>query len=352
MISIYVLLSAFVAMRLVKIGDEKKKALKKINIYLTVKLFANFVMAFVSVLTIGKLLELRSELLILLPAVLSFLFSTVDSMVLYNPIKKLRDLNCSRKEYYKQIMGDNIILYSAWIAASVFIVVNKMNKSDHGYMVAYFLFWCVFNFIMVVVRKYTMKCTKCTNPKLVKAVEKYNLEGYKVYEYDGRSRKTANAMVDSFLGMGNIYFSDYLLNNMNAEEIEAVFLHEVGHIKKHHIIIRNILLIFIMPIMYCLGVAMDWIEQFHHINIPLGILFGFGVMISYMVFLYLYISRMQEYSADGYAADRIGNRENLCNALIKLNELNDVLENGKKNGVLRTHPTLAKRLERIRERSI
>ena len=66
-----------------------------------------------------------------------------------------------------------------------------------------------------------------------------------------------------------------------------------------------------------------------------------------MVFLYLYISRKQEYAADQYAAENIENIDVLSGALRKLNELNDILESDKGKGLLKSHPAVEKRIERI-----
>ena len=102
--------------------------------------------------------------------------------------------------------------------------------------------------VIMHMRKVIMKCQELSNAKLKNIVTRHKLEGYKIYEYDGKARKSANAMVDSMFGRGNIYFSDYLLDNMTEGEIEAIYLHELGHIKNHHITIRNVLLIMTMPL--------------------------------------------------------------------------------------------------------
>ena len=134
---------------------------------------------------------------------------------------------------------------------------------------------------------------------------------------------------------------------MTEDEIEAIYLHEMGHIKKHHIALRNLFLMLFIPLMYGIGVLMDKIEQVQHINIPLGIVFLISIVIGYTVFLYLYISRKQEYAADQYAAENIENIDVLSKALRKLNELNDILESDKGKGLLKSHPAVDKRIERI-----
>lgn len=346
---IYIILSVVIASILVKQNEKKDRAIKKINIYLSLKLVINFLVAHILVLVLVEITENKSWYTMLLPAILSFVFSVIDSISLYGTIKKLRELRCERKEYYFQIIGENILLYITWFITSLLHVSGTNENNDYVFFLGYFMFWCILNFAVVHIRKYVIKSKAVSNIKLLNVINKHYIEGYKIYEYDGHIRKSANAMVDCMFGKGNIYFSDYLLDNLTEEEVEAIYLHEIGHIKKRHITIRNILLVMIMPLMYFIGVFMDEIEQVRHINIFWGIAIGMGILIGYMVFFYLYVSRRQEYAADTYAAKHINDSEVLCQALIKLNELNDVLEAKNENVVLKSHPTVIQRIKKIKE---
>lgn len=352
MLIVYGISSVLIALRLVRTTDEKVRAIKKIKVFLTIKLFLNVIVSYCFVFLMKRMGLIIGIGVVILPAVISFVFSSLDSLALYCPVKRIRNLECGRKEYYRQVVGDNLILYLSWIAASLFFAASKVLKIEtdgYGDIIIYIIFWVLFNYVVMFIRKYTMKCKPYSNEKLVKISEEYKIEGYKIYEYDGRSRKTANAMVDSFLGAGNIYFSDYLLENLSEEEVKAIYLHEKGHIEKRHILIRNILLFLTMPFMFCVGIIMDEVEEVFHmeINIAFGIILGMSILILYMVFLGLYVSRTQEYGADAYAASYMEDKSVLCEALRKLNLLNDILESEKEADVLKTHPTVEKRIKRI-----
>ena len=344
---IYIIISIVMAINLVNTSDEKEKAIKKINKYLIVKLIVNFLLSHFMIMILVRVTQRKAWYIMLLPALLSFIFSIIDSVSLYDTVKKIRDLKCGRKEYYFQVIGDNILLYLSWVMASLLHIFGTSEKNDYIFILGYFIFWCIFNFIILHLRKYIMKCKEVSNKKLINVINKHYVEGYKIFEYNGQIRKSANALVDCMFGRGNIYFSDYLLENMTEEEIEAIYLHEIGHIKKKHITIRNILLIMIMPLMYFVAIIMDEIEKVQHINIFLGITLGMGILIGYMVFFYLYVSRRQEYEADQYAVKNINETAVLCRALKKLNELNDILESKNDNVVLKTHPTVIQRIKRI-----
>lgn len=344
---IYIILSVFVALNLVKETEDKEKSIKKINTYLVVKLFLNLIFANVYIFLLIQFLHKKEWYIIMLPAMISFVFSVVDSMALYKTIKRLRNLNCTKKDYYFQVIGDNILLYMAWFATNLLHVFNVEEQSNYWFLLFCFVFFIIINLVVIRIRKSVMKCRAVLSEKLLSIINKHNVEGYKIYEYDGKMMKSANAMVDSMFGRGNIYFSDYLIENMTEDEIEAIYLHEIGHIKKHHIALRNLFLMLFIPLMYGIGVLMDKIEQIQHITIPLGILFFMSIVIGYTVFLYLYISRKQEYEADQYAAENIENIYVLSKALRKLNELNDILESDKGKGLLKSHPAVDKRIERI-----
>lgn len=347
MLVIYIILSVLTALNLVKETEDKEKSIKKINIYLVIKLFLNLIFANVYIFLLIQFLHKKEWYMIMLPAIFSFIFSVVDSMALYKTIKKLRNLNCTKKDYYFQVIGDNILLYMAWFATNLLHVFNVEEQGDYLFLLFCFVFFIIVNLVVIRIRKFVMKCKEVSSEKLLSIINKYSVEGYKIYEYDGKMMKSANAMVDSMFGRGNIYFSDYLIENMTEDEIEAIYLHEMGHIKKHHIALRNLFLMLFIPLMYGIGVLMDKIEQVQHINIPLGIVFLISIVIGYTVFLYLYISRKQEYAADQYAAENIENIDVLSGALRKLNELNDILESDKGKGLLKSHPAVEKRIERI-----
>ena len=345
----YIILSILVSRLIISQStNNKDKTIQNMNRYMGIKVFINFFMACILVFLLVMKIQKKNLLLFVMPAFLSLCFGIVDSVALYSTVKKIRRLDCSKKEYFKQIVSDNVLLHLSWFAASLFGFFSRNKSSDSVFFAKYFLFWIAINYITIILRRKVMKCKECEDENLISLLNDYQIDGYKLYIYDGKSRKTANAMVDSFFGYGNIFFSDYLLENLDSREIEAVFMHEVGHIKKHHITIRNILLMMIAPLLYITGSIMDEIEKYWHINICLGIIFLIVVLVLYIVFAFFYISRRQEYEADMYAAKKISNSEYLCSALKKLYRLNDILESKRDNEIIKTHPIIDKRIERIR----
>lgn len=344
---VYIFCSILIGNNILRKEKQKEKMIRKVNFYFNIKFVINICVGLSLSLGIARLdkniIGLGS-----VAGMISLIFTVIDSVVLYPSIKKIRNLKCNLKEYSREIIAENVFLFLPWFAASLFFCVFKVNNNDVVYMICYFGFWIVFDKVSIQARKNILKCKPSSNEKIKKIMQNYPLSGYKVYEYNGMNRKIANAMVDSIFGQGNVYLSDYLLSELSEDEIEAIYLHEVGHVKHHHIQIRNFLLIMIMPILYILGIAMDKIETVKHINIPIGIAFLFGCLMLYLVFVYLYISRIQEYQADCYAVMKTKDKGSMCRALQKLNALNDICEKEVDDkSLLRSHPTVKQRINKI-----
>ena len=130
---------------------------------------------------------------------------------------------------------------------------------------------------------------------------------------DGSSRSShGNAYFTGFGASKRVVFFDTLLERLNADEIEAVLAHELGHFKHQHVT-KRIAMMFVVSF---LGLALlGWL-----INQP-GFYYGLGVthISTYMalmlfllvspVFLFLLrplmasYSRKNEFAADSSAAE-------------------------------------------------
>lgn len=175
-----------------------------------------------------------------------------------------------------------------------------------------------------------------------------------------RSRK-ANAFFSGFGKKKKVVLYDTLMEQLNSQEIEAVFAHEIGHYKKKHIyqgMIFSILqtgltlylfslLLFSADLSNALG-ATEWVV---HINlIAIGILISpLGSLLGYLGNL---ISRKNEYQADGFAR-QFGYGEDLISALQKLTVKNLSNPNPHPFYVAwnYSHPTLVQRIRSIRSRN-
>jgi STE24 endopeptidase len=144
---------------------------------------------------------------------------------------------------------------------------------------------------------------------------------------DGSARSShGNAYFTGFGKNKRVVFFDTLLERLNADEIEAVLAHELGHFKHKHVI-KRIAMMFTISF---LGLALlGWLNQQTWFFLGLGV----NDMSSYMalilfllvspVFLFVLrpmmasYSRKNEFEADAYAATH-SSAKHLVKALVKL----------------------------------
>jgi STE24 endopeptidase len=142
----------------------------------------------------------------------------------------------------------------------------------------------------------------------------------------------ANAMVTGVLPwIRYIVVSDRLLENLTPEEVEAVFGHEVGHIKHHHM---TFYMLFLLTSLVALGLvwfgvfslghwllpdSRSWTEfiQLHSV-LPQLLLFAV-----YMVVVFGFVSRRCERQADLFGC-RTVSTETFIDALEKVAALNGI----------------------------
>ncbi len=120
------------------------------------------------------------------------------------------------------------------------------------------------------------------------------------------------AMMGLFPPVRYILLSDQLIENMPDEQIEAVFGHEIGHVKHHHILF---LVLFIMGSSFCgmlLYAFCEWLMENHlafeirGINYNHYILSGSSVLMIVGWFLVFgWVSRRFERQADVYGAGSV-----------------------------------------------
>ena len=155
------------------------------------------------------------------------------------------------------------------------------------------------------------------------------------YVMDGSRRSAhANAYFTGFGSAKRVVFYDTLLKRLNADEVEAVLAHELGHFAHRHIAKRMVLMLAFSLAGFAL---LGWLAAQFGFYTGLGVtpntmasndalallLFMMGLP-PFMFFvspLFASLSRRDEYQADAYARSN-ANAADLVRALIKLYEDN------------------------------
>ncbi|MGS2726321.1 M48 family metallopeptidase [Psychroserpens sp. BH13MA-6] len=188
----------------------------------------------------------------------------------------------------------------------------------------------------------------------------FNLE--KIFIIDGSKRSTkANAYFSGFGKEKRVTLFDTLVNELDDEEIVAVLAHEVGHYKKHHIIINLLASVVLTGLtLYLLSIFISnpllsqalGVEKasFHVGLIAFGLLYA---PISEITGLFMnYLSRKFEYQADNFAKETFAAAP-LISSLKKLsrNSLSNLTPHPAYVRAHYSHPTLLDRVKNLRTKT-
>lgn len=200
--------------------------------------------------------------------------------------------------------------------------------------------WVVFNFLILwlvptFIAPLFNKFTPLDDPELKARIQAlsqrcgFPLAG--LFVMDG-SRRSAhgNAYFTGFGKARRIVFFDTLLARLNADEVEAVLAHELGHFKLRHIVKRTAMSFAVALVFFLL---LGWLSTQTWFYTQLGVVPQLGrpndalalilfflvvpVFTSLFTPLASWISRRDEFQADNYAAQQ-SSASALVSALVKL----------------------------------
>jgi STE24 endopeptidase len=186
---------------------------------------------------------------------------------------------------------------------------------------------CVSNFIAPLFNKFTPLEDSALKNRIEQLLTKCGFKSQGLYVMDGSTRSGhGNAYFTGFGNSKRVVFFDTLLDKLNADEIEAVLAHELGHFKHHHVI-KRIAMMFIVSLvgLALLGWLMGQTWFYHGLGVT-SVTNHMALILFLMVspvFLFLLrplmasYSRKNEFEADDYAAKH-ANANNLVEALVKL----------------------------------
>ena len=222
------------------------------------------------------------------------------------------------------------------VAPILFAALWLMQSAGEFWWLYLWLVWALFNLLMLAVyptfiaplfNKFSPLKDEALKLRIENLLTKCGFKSQGLFVMDGSSRSShGNAYFTGFGASKRVVFFDTLLERLNADEIEAVLAHELGHFKHQHVT-KRIAMMFVVSF---LGLALlGWL-----INQP-WFYYGLGVthISTYMalmlcllispVLLFLLrplmasYSRKNEFEADSYAAEH-ASASDLVKALVKL----------------------------------
>lgn len=224
------------------------------------------------------------------------------------------------------LLGAPILFAALWL----------MQGAGSYWWLYLWIVWSVFNLLMLAVyptfiAPFFNKFTPLADAELKQRIEtlltKCGFKSQGLFVMDGSARSShGNAYFTGFGSSKRVVFFDTLLERLNADEIEAVLAHELGHFRHHHVIKRIALMFFVSFVgLALLGWLMnqDWfyaglgIEQASNYMALLLFLLVSPVFLFLLRPLMASYSRKNEFEADDYAAKH-SNAKYLVEALVKL----------------------------------
>ena len=221
-------------------------------------------------------------------------------------------------------------------APILFAALWLMESAGEYWWLYLWVVWSVFNLLMLAIyptfiapmfNKFTPLTDEALKTRIEALLAKCGFKSQGLFVMDGSARSShGNAYFTGFGNSKRVVFFDTLLERLNADEIEAVLAHELGHFKHKHVI-KRIAMMFALSF---LGLALlGWLNQQTWFFLGLGV----NDMSSYMalilfllvspVFLFVLrpimanYSRKNEFEADAYAATH-SSAKHLVEALVKL----------------------------------
>jgi len=224
------------------------------------------------------------------------------------------------------ILGAPILFAALWL----------MQGAGQYWWLYLWIIWSAFNLIMLAVyptfiapffNKFTPLEDQALKQRIESLLTKCGFKSQGLFVMDGSARSShGNAYFTGFGASKRVVFFDTLLDRLNADEIEAVLAHELGHFKHHHVIKRIAMMFFVS----FLGLALlGWLMNHDWFYMGLGVSEASNHMALVLFLLvspvFLFIlrpimasySRKNEFEADSYAAQH-ANAKYLIEALVKL----------------------------------
>jgi STE24 endopeptidase len=249
----------------------------------------------------------------------------------------------------------------------LFAVLWLMERMGSFWWFHVWLFWCVFNLLILFIyptwiaplfNKFSPLDDAPLKERIEALLRRCGFAASGLFVMDGSKRSNhGNAYFTGFGKTKRIVFFDTLLGRLQSAEVEAVLAHELGHFKHRHVI-KRIALLFALSLAFLalLGQLMnaDWFYDGLGVSTQSTALALILFFLAVPVFTFLLtplmslLSRRHEFEADRYAAEH-ASADDLVSALVKLYEDNaaTLTPDPLHSLFYDSHPPAALRIERL-----
>lgn len=235
------------------------------------------------------------------------------------------------KDFFKQILLSTVIGLPF-----IYLTVKILYTLGDNWWLYTWLFIMVFQFVMIwaypkFIAPLFNKFTKLEDDKLIEDVDalskRCDIQFKEYYIMNASIRSShGNAYFTGFGKNKRIVFFDTLLKSLESGEVISVLAHELGHLKKKHII-KTIIMssFFLLAGLFVLGQLYANPALFNAFGFssqePYVALLLFVLILPYYTFLFTpvssWLSRKNEFEADEFAATYASSNQ-LVSALLKM----------------------------------
>ncbi len=164
----------------------------------------------------------------------------------------------------------------------------------------------------------------------------------------GNLRIANAAQIGAMPGLRYVVVTDYLLDHLDPDQVDAVVAHELGHVRGHHLAVRLGSVFGVWAVLEAVFVTVNALTHTAStvlLVIPVLLAFPIG-----LVAVQGLLGTRLEQQADDVAARAVGGAR-LASALETIGELNEVVpDSGRLWSAMTQHPGLDERLLRLRTR--
>ncbi len=242
----------------------------------------------------------------------------------------------SQQLFFFDLLKSIILSFILFAPLMVLIFYGIELLPNNWWLAAFFIFTFFQILLQFIFPKFVLplfnKLTPVEDEGLRNSIndlaQKLSFSAKEIMQMDGSKRsKHSNAFFTGFGKSRRVVFFDTLIDQLSLSELRAVFAHEVGHYKKKHILYGTIQGIFMSLIAFKVIHYLTLVEAFGSAFFltpgNIAQVFLLFVLISGLVSfwvspLFNFLSRKNEYEADAYAKENLGEGENLVSALKKL----------------------------------
>lgn len=244
--------------------------------------------------------------------------------------------NKMTRQMFFSDMVKHSLLGLAMGAPLLFAALWLMQGAGPYWWFYLWLVWSAFNLLMLAIyptwiapmfNKFSPLADLELKSRIESLLTKCGFQSQGLFVMDGSSRSShGNAYFTGFGAAKRVVFFDTLLERLNADEIEAVLAHELGHFKHKHVI-KRIVMMFVLSF---LGLALlGWLQQqiwfYNGLGVSTASNYMALLLFMFVIPVFMFVlkpilasySRTNEFEADHYAATHSSARH-LVDALVKL----------------------------------